>query len=100
MKKENTFVKDLVKRMTLDQKIGALLTLGFAGTVPRQHIYDYITKYHCGGLRLSTNMRVFGNYVDPKSSKTVSISLTAKRSSTSAIPLWDCGPSRNLSTES
>lgn len=71
MKKENTFVKDLVKRMTLDQKIGALLTLGFAGTIPRQHIYDYITKYHCGGLRLSTNMRIFGNYVDPKSSKTV-----------------------------
>ena len=77
MKKENTFVKDLVKRMTLDQKIGALLTLGFAGTIPRQHIYDYITKYHCGGLRLSTNMRIFGSYVDPKSSKTV-VNVTSK----------------------
>ena len=42
MKRENVFVKDLIKKMTLDQKIGALLTLGFAGTVPRQHIYDYI----------------------------------------------------------
>ena len=71
MKKENAFVKDLIKRMTLDQKIGALLTLGFAGAVPRQHIYDYITKYHCGGLRLSTASRVFGNYVDPKTSKAV-----------------------------
>ena len=77
MKKENTFIKDLVKRMTLDQKIGALLTLGFAGTVPRQHIYDYITMYHCGGLRLSTNMRVFGSYVDPNSSKTV-VNVTSK----------------------
>ena len=71
MKKENIFVKDLIKKMTLDQKIGALLTLGFAGAIPRQHIYDYITKYHCGGLRLSTASRVFGNYVDPKSSKAV-----------------------------
>ncbi len=71
MKKENTFVKDLIGKMTLEQKIGALLTLGFAGTFPRHHIYDYINKYHCGGLRLSTNMRMFGNYVDPKTEKTV-----------------------------
>ncbi len=63
--------------MTLDQKIGALLTLGFAGTVPRQHIYDYITKYHCGGLRLSTDTRVFGSYIDPKSSKAV-VNVTSK----------------------
>ncbi len=78
MKKENQFVKDLIGRMTLDQKIGALLTLGFAGAVPRQHIYDFITKYHCGGLRLTTASRTFGNYVDPKSSKAV-VNVTAKR---------------------
>lgn len=78
MKKENAFVKDLISRMTLDQKIGALLTLGFAGAVPRKHIYDYITKYHCGGLRLTTSGRTFGNYVDPKSSKAV-VSVTTSR---------------------
>lgn len=78
MKKENAFVKDLIKRMTLDQKIGALLTLGFAGAIPRKHIYDYITKYHCGGLRLSTGSRTFGSYVDPRSSKAV-VSVTTKR---------------------
>ena len=44
-KKENAFVKDLVSRMTLDQKVGAVLTLGFAGTVPRRHIYDFIIFY-------------------------------------------------------
>ncbi len=70
-KRENRFVKDLVSKMTLDQKIGAMLTLGFAGTVPRGHIYDFITKYHCGGLRLSCDTRVFGNYVDPKSNRSV-----------------------------
>lgn len=70
-KKENKFVKDLIARMTLEQKIGAMLTLGFAGTVPRGHIYDFINKYHCGGLRLSCDTRVFGNYVDPKSNRSV-----------------------------
>jgi len=77
MKKENTFVKNLISRMTLEQKIGAMLTLGFAGTVPRRHIYDFVTKYHCGGLRLSCDTRVFGNYVDPKSNKSV-VQVTAK----------------------
>lgn len=71
MKKENAFVQGLVARMTLEQKIGALLTLGFAGTVARPHIYEFIEKYHCGGLRLSCDMRAFGSYVDPHSNKTV-----------------------------
>ena len=58
-------IEQLIAKMTLDQKIGATLTLGFAGTLPRKHIYEYITKYHCGGLRLSPIFRKFGNYVDP-----------------------------------
>ena len=57
--------------MTLDQKVGALLTLGFAGTVPRTHIYDYIEKYHCGGLRLSPTSRIFGNYIDPHTKEVI-----------------------------
>ena len=71
MKRSNDFINSIIKRMSLDQKVGALLTLGFAGIVPKQHIYDYITKYHCGGLRLSPEMRIFGKYVDPDSDKTV-----------------------------
>lgn len=77
MKKDNKFIKDLIQKMTLDQKIGALLTLGFAGKVPHSHIYEYITKYHCGGLRLSTDTRVFGNYVDPENKKAV-VTVTRK----------------------
>lgn len=68
---EHTYVQNLVKKMTLEQKIGAVLTLGFAGVVPKKHIYEYIERYHCGGLRLSCDMRTFGSYVDPKSAKTV-----------------------------
>lgn len=65
MQKNNDFVNDLVSRMTVEQKIGALLTLGFAGTVPRPHIYDFVERWHCGGLRLSCDMRTFGSYVNP-----------------------------------
>lgn len=71
MEKKNAYIKNLIQRMTLDQKIGAVLTLGFAGTVPRAHIYRYIEEYHCGGLRLSCDMRQFGSYVDPNGNKTV-----------------------------
>lgn len=66
MEKKNRYIARLVSRMTLDQKVGALLTLGFSGTIPRPHIHDYIRKYHCGGLRLSPRSRTFGSYVDPK----------------------------------
>ena len=71
MDRKNKFVNHLISQMSLDEKIGAILTLGFAGAVPRRHIYEFIEKYHCGGLRLSCDMRTFGSYVDPKSSKTV-----------------------------
>ena len=71
MKKSNSYLTGLISRMTLEQKIGALLTLGFAGTVPGRNIYEYVEKYHCGGLRLSCDARIFGNYVDPNGEKTV-----------------------------
>ncbi|MGH4140057.1 glycoside hydrolase family 3 protein [Clostridium sp.] len=71
MKSENKYVKNLISKMTLDEKVGALLTLGFSGTIAMPHIYEFITKYHCGGLRLSPTSRSFGSYVNPKSGETV-----------------------------
>lgn len=71
MVKNNNYIKNLISRMSLEQKIGAMLTLGFSGVVPKAHIYKYIEEYHCGGLRLETSFRQFGNYVDPKNNKTV-----------------------------
>jgi beta-N-acetylhexosaminidase len=71
MKSGKQPIAELVQQMTVEQKIGALLTLGFAGTMPRRHILDFITKYHCGGLRLSPHSRAFGSYIDPKSGKSL-----------------------------
>ena len=69
MNKNNPFIKNLVAQMSIEEKIGALLTLGFAGTVPQRHIFAFVEKYHCGGLRLSCDTRVFGSYVDPSNEK-------------------------------
>lgn len=71
MVKNNSYIKNLISRMSLEQKIGAMLTLGFSGVVPKANIYKYIEEYHCGGLRLETSLRQFGNYVDPKNNTTV-----------------------------
>jgi beta-N-acetylhexosaminidase len=71
MEKNNSFVVKLISKMTLDQKVGALMTLGFSGTMPRPHVYDFIQKYNCGGLRLSPRSRTFGSYVDPKTGKMI-----------------------------
>jgi beta-N-acetylhexosaminidase len=71
MTKKEICIREKIGAMNLDQKIGALLTLGFNGTIITPNIYDYISKYHCGGLRLTPSNRVFGNYVDPKTGKTI-----------------------------
>lgn len=68
-KPRNTFVDELISRMTLEQKIGAVLTLAFTGLVPGQNVLDYVTKYHCGGLRLTPVAKAGATiqYIDPKS---------------------------------
>lgn len=66
MEKKNEFLKSLISRMTLKQKVGACMTLAFTGVVPKKHTYDYIKKYHCGGLRLTPVARGSAGYVDPR----------------------------------
>lgn len=71
LEKTNEYIKNLIDRMSLDQKVGALFTLGFTGVVPGKHIYDYIMKYNVGGLRLTPQIRSFGSYVNPQSDEEV-----------------------------
>ncbi|MCL2128378.1 MAG: hypothetical protein FWH38_08995 [Treponema sp.] len=74
----NNYIKELILKMSEDQKIGALLTLGFTGTMVRPHIREAIVKYHCGGLRLTPIARLFGSYVDPKTGKTIADFIDSK----------------------
>lgn len=72
MKEVNNNVVRIIEQMSLDQKIGAMLTLGFAGTVVTNRVVEMIEKYHCGGFRLTPHGRsASANYVDPKTGKTV-----------------------------
>ncbi len=71
MEYKNQYIKRLISRMTLDQKVGQMMTLGFAGVIAKSNIYDYITKYNCGGLRLSPEVRTFGAYVNPLTGKQI-----------------------------
>lgn len=71
MEYKNKYIERLISRMTVDQKVGQMMTLGFAGVVAKSNIYEYITKYHCGGLRLSPEVRTFGAYVNPLTGKQV-----------------------------
>ena len=72
MDRYNKNVMHMVNKMTLDQKIGALLTLGFAGTVVTNRVLDLVKTYHCGGFRLTPQGRgASANYVDPRTGKSV-----------------------------
>ena len=50
--------------MSLEQKVGALLTLGFNGTILTPNIISYVTEYHCGGLRVTPPARISHSF-DP-----------------------------------
>lgn len=69
MSDKQRFLTELIGHMTLEQKVGACITLGFNGTLLTPNILEYVTKYHCGGLRVTPPERTFGNYVDPKTGK-------------------------------
>lgn len=71
MSTKSDFIQKKIDGMSLDQKVGALLTLGFNGTVLTSNIYDYVSTYHCGGLRLTPADRNFKSYIDPKTGETL-----------------------------
>jgi beta-N-acetylhexosaminidase len=51
------WIDQLLGKMTLEQKIGQMLILGFCGPVITPDIVELITKYHLGGLRISQKFR-------------------------------------------
>jgi beta-N-acetylhexosaminidase len=64
-------IPNIIKDLSIEEKVGALLTLAFNGTQVTPNIIEYITRYQCGGLRLTPNIREFGDYVDPETGEVV-----------------------------
>ncbi len=57
MKSKAVFIDDLLGEMSLEEKVGQLMVLGFCGPIITPDIIDLIRKYHVGGLRISQKFR-------------------------------------------
>lgn len=55
---KDKFINDLMGKMSIEQKVGQLLVLGFSGPIITPDVVDLINKYHIGGLRISNMMRL------------------------------------------
>lgn len=58
-------IEQIISRMTLEQKVGQCLVIGFCGTIPTPKIYERIKKYTPGGIRVSTVVRTKDALADP-----------------------------------
>ena len=63
---KKAFIKSIVDRMTLQQKIGQCVVVGMSGTVITNDLREAITRYQCGGIRLSGFSRLFRYFSDDR----------------------------------
>ena len=63
----NSHIDQLINSMTLEQKIGQMLALGFSGTYPHPDIVRMIEQYHVAGFRVTPAGRKFVRYLKPGS---------------------------------
>lgn len=61
-----SFLDTLVEQMSLEQKIGQCVVVGMSGTVITNDLREAITRYQCGGVRLSPFMRIFRYFSDDR----------------------------------
>jgi hypothetical protein len=66
---KSQLIDELGQRMTLAQKIGQCVVVGMSGTVITNDLREAITRYHCGGVRLSPFCRVFRYFSDERAKK-------------------------------
>jgi beta-N-acetylhexosaminidase len=64
---DHSQVEKILGTMTLEQKIGQMLALGFSGTYPHPDIVEMIEKYHVAGFRITPAGRKFMRYLKPGS---------------------------------
>ena len=64
---DDKHITQFVNSMTLEQKIGQMLALGFSGTYPHPDIVELIEKYHVAGFRVTPAGRKFVRDLRPGS---------------------------------
>jgi beta-N-acetylhexosaminidase len=69
---KESFLKNITEKMSLEQKVGSVLTLAFNGTFIRNFHRQIVQDYQCGGLRCTPIARcASGQYVDPKTKEVI-----------------------------
>ena len=64
-----TYVRTILSRMSLEQKIGQCVVIGMSGTIVTNDLREAILRYHAGGVRLSPFTRIFRYFSDSKAKK-------------------------------
>jgi len=69
--KENkdTFIENIISKMSLQQKVGQCVVVGMSGTVITNDLKEAIVRYQCGGIRTSPFLRLFRYFSDDKAKK-------------------------------
>ncbi len=62
-------IENILKDMTLEQKIGQCIVIGMSGTVITNDLKEAILRYECGGMRLSPFTRMFRYFSDARAKK-------------------------------
>ncbi len=65
MQNKEKFIDDIINNMTLEQKIGQCLVIGFVGTVITPEILNRIKKYTPAGIRTGLTFRIKSAIYDP-----------------------------------
>ncbi len=63
------FINGILAKMTTEQKIGQCVVVGMSGTQITNDLREAITKYQCGGIRLSPFARMFRYFSDSKAKR-------------------------------
>lgn len=64
-----TYVRNILSQMSVDQKIGQCVVVGMSGTIITNDLREAILRYHAGGVRLSPFTRIFRYFSDSKAKK-------------------------------
>lgn len=64
--KSNQSIETLLGQMSVEQKIGQCVVVGMSGTVITNDLREAITRYQCGGIRLSPFYRIFRYFSDDR----------------------------------
>jgi len=63
---DEQFIENIIGQMSVEQKIGQCVVVGMSGTVITNDLREAITRYQCGGVRLSPFYRIFRYFSDDR----------------------------------